>query len=111
APAGVPRAAAVQYRALPSTPSASFDLALLVPEHVAAATVERELRQAAGDLLEQVMLFDLYAGAGIPAGTRSLAWRLVLRHPERTLREKEIEGRRRAVLEHLRRSLGVDVRG
>jgi phenylalanyl-tRNA synthetase beta chain len=100
-----------QYRALPTTPAASFDLALLVPAELSAGTVEEELRRAAGDLLEQLTLFDTFTGAGIPAGMRSIAWRLVFRHPERTLRDKEIDGRRRAILDQLRRSLGIDVRG
>ncbi|MCU0634937.1 MAG: phenylalanine--tRNA ligase subunit beta [Gemmatimonadaceae bacterium] len=105
------RRAPTQYRPLPTTPSTSFDLALLVPDAIAAATVEMELRRAAGELLEELTLFDQFVGAGVAPGMRSLAWRLVLRHPERTLREKEIEGRRRAVIDHVRRTLGIDVRG
>ena len=107
----VPAVRHPQYRALPTTPAASFDLALLVPTELSAGTVEEELRRAAGDLLEQLTLFDSFTGAGIPAGMRSIAWRLVFRHPERTLRDKEIDGRRRAILDQLRRSLGIDVRG
>ncbi|MFN7458054.1 MAG: hypothetical protein ACK5U0_11690, partial [Gemmatimonas sp.] len=51
--------------------------------------------------------FDEFRGAGIPAGMRSLAWRLTWRHPERTLRDKEIEGRRARLLELLEKDLGV----
>jgi phenylalanyl-tRNA synthetase beta chain len=97
----------IRYRPLPSTPAAEFDLALVVPHAVYAADVEAAMRQAVGDLLERVLLFDEYEGAGVPPGTRSLAWRLTLRHPERTLRDKEIEGRRARLLEVLDRELGV----
>jgi phenylalanyl-tRNA synthetase beta chain len=79
----------------------------LVPESVAAATVEQALRAAGGELLEQVSLFDEFRGAGVPEGHRSLGWRLTFRHPERTLRDKEIEGRRARLLDLLDRELGI----
>jgi phenylalanyl-tRNA synthetase beta chain len=95
------------YRALPTTPAAEFDLALLLPRGVLAAQVESAIREAAGDLLERVELFDLYEGSGIDEGHRSVAWRLTLRHPERTLRDKEIEGRRTKILAALQQELNV----
>lgn len=103
-------APAVRYRPLPSTPAAVFDLALLVPDGTTAATVANSLRKAGGDLLEDVELFDEFRGAGIPEGHRSLAWRLTLRHPERTLRDKEIDGRRARLLELLAADLGIKPR-
>jgi phenylalanyl-tRNA synthetase beta chain len=95
------------YRPLPSTPAAEFDLALLLPPGVAAARVERVIRDAAGDLLERLNAFDQYEGTGIEEGHRSVAWRLTLRHPERTLRDKEIEGRRTRILAALQQELNV----
>ena len=92
------------------TPSAEFDLALLVPETVDGAAVEAAIRSAAGDLLESVELFDRYTGPGVEAGRRSLAWRLTFRHPERTLRDKEIEGRRAKILATLADELNVRTR-
>lgn len=96
-----------RYAALPATPASEFDLALLVPEAVTAAQVEQSIRGAAGDLLEALIPFDEFRGAGIPDGIRSVAWRLTLRHSERTLREKEIEGRRDKILRTLDQELGV----
>lgn len=96
-----------RYVPVPTTPAAEFDLALVVPEGVTAADVERSIRAAGGELLERIRLFDEYTGKGIPAGTRSLAWRLTFRHPERTLRDKEIEGRRARILSVLDRELHV----
>ena len=97
----------VRYRPLPTTPSAEFDLALLVPEATPAAEVERVLRTSGGELLERVVLFDEYRGEGLPDGVRSLAWRLTFRDPVRTLRDKEIEGRRQKILRSLESELGV----
>ncbi len=98
---------AVTYAPLPTTPAAEIDLALLVPDGVSAETVEQALRRAGGELLEQVALFDEFRGAGVPAGHRSLAWRLTWRHPERTLRDKEIDGRRARLLDLLEQELGI----
>jgi len=101
---------AIRVTPLPTTPAAEFDLALVVPDTTSAASVEDALRRAGGELLERVALFDEFRGAGVPAGSRSLAWRLTFRHPERTLREKEIEGRRARLLEILAKDMGIHPR-
>ena len=97
----------VRFKPLPVTPAVELDLALLVPSGLPAARVESTIRSQAGELLERLMLFDEYEGAGIPAGFRSLAWRLTFRHPDRTLRDKEIEGRRDKLLRTLESDLGI----
>jgi phenylalanyl-tRNA synthetase beta chain len=96
-----------QFKPLPSTPAAPIDLALLVPDSVRAGDVERVIRSNGGDLLERLVLFDEFRGAGLPAGTRSLAWRLTFRDATRTLRDKEIEGRTNKILRALEGELGV----
>lgn len=98
---------AFTYAPLPTMPAAEIDLALLVPFEVRAADVERVIRSAAGELLERLDLFDHYTGSGIEANHRSLAWRLTFRHAERTLRDKEIEGRRVRILDALKQELNV----
>lgn len=105
-----PRARHVTYRALPVMPAAEFDLALLVPDGVQAAQVEALVRRTAGDLLERLVLFDRFRGKGVPDGHTSLAWRLTFRHPERTLNDKEIGGRRQKILSTLEKELGVVAR-
>jgi phenylalanyl-tRNA synthetase beta chain len=100
----------VRYVPLPTTPSAEFDLALVVPDAVPAARVEEIMRRAAGDTLEAMVIFDEYRGEHVPPGTRSVAWRLTFRHPERTLRDKEIEGRRAQLLKTLETEVGARVR-
>jgi phenylalanyl-tRNA synthetase beta chain len=97
----------VRYVALPTTPAAEFDLALLVPDGVLASRVEAQLRTLSGAQLERCEMFDEFRGPGVPEGMRSLAWRLTFRHPERTLRDKEIEGRRVQLLKALEAQLGV----
>jgi phenylalanyl-tRNA synthetase beta chain len=102
--AAAPEAA---YVPLPVTPAAEFDLALLLPSSTSAADVRRVVTDAAGELLESLVPFDEFRGAGVPDGYRSVAWRLTFRHPERTLRDREIEGRRARILRALDEELGV----
>jgi phenylalanyl-tRNA synthetase beta chain len=96
-----------KFKGLPATPASEFDLALLLPTGRTAAEVEKSIRANAGELLERLELFDQYVGQGVGDGMRSVAWRLTFRHPERTLRDKEIEGRRAKILSSLEKDLNV----
>jgi|GEM_PF-5194 len=99
-----------RYEPIPTTPAAEFDLALVVPDAITSQEVGNLLYAEGGDLLETLALFDEFHGPGVPAGSRSLGWRLTFRHPERTLKEKEIEGRRQSLLDTLSRKLGIKPR-
>jgi phenylalanyl-tRNA synthetase beta chain len=96
-----------RYVPLASTPASEFDLALLVPDTVRGEQVERVIRRVSGKLLERVELFDQYSGKGVDPGHRSLAWRLTFRHPERTLRDREMDARRSDILRALADELNV----
>ncbi|MEP7086491.1 MAG: phenylalanine--tRNA ligase subunit beta, partial [Gemmatimonadota bacterium] len=96
-----------KFRPFPSTPSTFVDVALLVPNDLALSRVESVIREVSGELLESLTLLSEYRGAGIADGLRSAAWRLTFRHPERTLRDKEVVGRRDKVLKTLEGELGV----
>ncbi len=96
-----------RFQPLAATPASELDLALLVPHAVTAGDVEHVMRRESGALLERLTLFDEYRGEHVPAGYRSVAWRLTFRHPERTLRDKEIAGRREGLLRTLEGELGV----
>ncbi len=100
----------VRFRALPTTPAAEFDLAFVVPDALEAGAVQAVLARAAGDLLERIELFDEFRGTGVPEGHRSLAWRLTFRHPQRTLNEKELAGRRQKLIATVDQELGVAAR-
>ncbi|KQX63574.1 phenylalanine--tRNA ligase subunit beta [Angustibacter sp. Root456] len=83
---------------VPTHPVALRDVALVVDADVAAADVERALRDGGGALLEQVRLFDEYRGEQVGEGKRSLAYRLVLRAPDRTLTGDEASAARDAAV-------------
>jgi len=65
------------------------------------------LRRAAGPLLERLWVFDEYRGAPLPAGTRSVGWRLVFREEGRTLREAEVDAVLSQTLNQVEQSHGA----
>ena len=75
----------------PRYPSVRRDLAVVVPEACTAAKARETIVRAAGALLEDASLFDVYRGKQAGEGTKSLAFRLVFRSPERTLTEGEAD--------------------
>jgi phenylalanyl-tRNA synthetase beta chain len=75
----------------PRFPEVDRDLAIVVPETVAAAAVEALVRAHAGDLLRDLTLFDVYRGVPLGDGERSLAFRLRLGAGDRTLTEAEVD--------------------
>ncbi len=78
-----------QYRRVSRYPSSDLDLAFVVPDEVPAATVGRSLADAGGELLFRLELFDVYRGPGVADGARSLAYRLRLQAPDRTLTDAD----------------------
>jgi phenylalanyl-tRNA synthetase beta chain len=96
---------------LSNYPPALIDVALVVPEEVPHAAIERALREGAGPLLETVRLFDVYAGKGIEQGKRSLAYSLTFRAPDRTLKVEEAVAARDAAVALTAQRFGAILRG
>jgi phenylalanyl-tRNA synthetase beta chain len=80
-----------QARGLPRFPAVTRDIAMLVAERFTAGEIASALRDASQGLAESVSLFDLYRGDQIPAGHRSLAFRVTYRDPESTLTDKRVD--------------------
>jgi phenylalanyl-tRNA synthetase beta chain len=93
----------------PKAPAVRRDLSLVLSAEVPAATVEEVMRAAAGDLLVECRLFDVFSGPGIPPGARSLAYTLVYQ-ADRTLTDAEVEERQQAVRRALVEQLGATLR-
>jgi phenylalanyl-tRNA synthetase beta chain len=100
----------VRGPALPAYPPATQDVALVVPEEVPAAEVVAALTAGAGELLEDVRLFDVYTGAQLGEGRKSLAYTLRLRAPDRTLTAAEATAARDAAVAEAARRTGAVLR-
>jgi phenylalanyl-tRNA synthetase beta chain len=91
-------------------PASDRDIAFFAPIKFSVAEIERSIRQVAGTLLESVELFDEYRGANVPAGKRSLAFRLVYRAADRTLTDEDVEPVHQKVRETLEEKFQAELR-
>ena len=101
---------ALQVKTISTFPAAKEDIALVVDESTTAAEVEALVRQAAGDLAEEVRLFDVFRGPQLGEGKKSLAVSLVLRAPDRTLTAEETAAVRKRVVKRAAKVLGAELR-
>jgi phenylalanyl-tRNA synthetase beta chain len=81
----------VEIRPLPRFPAVERDIALIVEDRVPHAAIAATIRAAAGPMLERLVLFDVYRGAQVPEGHRSLAFSLTFRDLDRTLSDDEVD--------------------
>jgi phenylalanyl-tRNA synthetase beta chain len=75
----------------PRFPPVRRDLAFVLPTDVPAGRVEAAIRQAGGELLDGLVLFDVFQGAPLADGTRSLGFAIGLRASDRTLTDEEAQ--------------------
>ena len=99
------------YHPLPKFPASTRDIAVLVDDSVPAAAMQAAIEQAAGAILENVKLFDVYKGKGIPEGKKSVAYSLSMRAADRTLTDEECDKAMKNALAALERSFGAVLRG
>src|SRR5262249_28917747 len=92
-------------------PSSDIDLAFVVADSVPAGEVLETLRAAAGELLVDSELFDVYRGSGVPEGNRSLAYRLRFCALDHTLTDAEVGERRAACIAAAEANHGATLRG
>ena len=98
------------YTPLPKYPAVTRDLALICDEAVTVAQAEDVITAAAGKLLRDVKLFDIYRGVGVPDGKKSMAFSLELRADDRTLTDSDSEGVVTKVLNSLSQKLNATLR-
>jgi phenylalanyl-tRNA synthetase beta chain len=92
-------------------PPALIDVALVVDAGTPAAQVEAALADGAGELLESVRLFDVYASEQLGTGRKSLAYKLTFRAPDRTLTVEEAVAARDAAVAVAAQRHGAALRG
>lgn len=91
-------------------PAVLQDVAVVVDDAVPAASVEAALRAGAGDLLEDIRLFDVFTGEQVGAGRKSLAFALRFRAGDRTLTEDEASAARDAAVAAASATVGAQLR-
>ncbi|MET0052091.1 MAG: phenylalanine--tRNA ligase subunit beta [Candidatus Thiodiazotropha sp.] len=98
------------FESLSKYPSIRRDLALVVDESVSYDRIRNLIREAAGKILTDILLFDVYTGKNIDSGRKSLALGLILQEKSHTLTDQEVEEVVAAVLQRLARDTGAKLR-
>lgn len=98
------------FQAFSTYPPSDRDIAFFISTQVAVADIERVITKTGGNLLESIDLFDEYRGENVPNGQRSLAFRLLYRADDRTLKDDDIDPVHQKVREALVDKFRVELR-
>ncbi len=98
-----------KYQGLAKYPAVTRDLSMVVPKAVLVGQIEDVLAQRGGKLLESYNLFDIYEGAQIGTGYKSVAYSITFRAKDHTLTDDEVNGVMKKILNGLQ-SLGIELR-
>ena len=98
----------IKYKQLPKFPAISRDLSLVCDEEIPSGDIIEVITKTAKNL-EQVSLFDMYKGTGIPEGKKSLSYKLILRKNDKTMEAEEADKTVEKVLKALG-EIGVTLR-
>lgn len=104
------RAPEALYQPLPRFPAITRDIAVVCDSTISVAVLEDCISRGAGNLVKDVELFDVYTGAPIPEGKKSVAFSLKLRADDRTLTDKEADEDVKQILALLTSELGAVLR-
>ncbi|MFL6038667.1 MAG: phenylalanine--tRNA ligase subunit beta [Gaiellaceae bacterium] len=100
----------VHYEDVITYPPVRQDLAFVVDEDVAAGDLVAAAREAAGPELRGMRPFDVYRGAQIGPGRKSIAFSVAFQSPERTLTDEDAAGLRNRIVERLQGAFGAELR-
>lgn len=103
------RPAGMRYRPVQRYPGSQFDLSILCDARELSATLENQMRQFAGELVESIEYVREYTGPPLRPGQKSVSYRLTLSAPDRTLSSDEVTAVRMRLIEGMR-ALGYDLR-
>ncbi|WP_177505901.1 phenylalanine--tRNA ligase subunit beta [Anaerosinus sp.] len=99
-----------RYQSLPKYPAMSRDLALVVADDITASEVEKVIVKNAGNLLNNICLFDVYTGEQVGKGQKSLAFSLQFQSAEKTLTDAEIDPYFESIIKALEEAFNAKLR-
>jgi len=99
-----------RYQTVAKFPPVRRDIALLVEQHVQADALLNAMRKAKANFVQEITLFDLYQGQGIPVGKKSLAFKLILQDTQKSLTDEEIEASVQQLLQLVHQQFAAELR-
>jgi len=100
----------IQYSPVPRYPHIERDIAIVVDEAILSSEITKIIMAYPSEIIEEVSIFDYYKGGNIPAGKKSLAFSILYRSKERTLTDEEVEKLHSALVEHIMKKTGGELR-
>ena len=98
-----------KYNGIAKYPAVTRDISMVVPKNILAGQIEEVIEKKGGSYLESYALFDLYEGAQIKAGYKSIAYSIVFRAKDKTLEEADVAAAMKKILEALE-DMGIELR-
>ena len=98
-----------KYEGIAKYPAVSRDISMVVPKEVLAGDIEALIEQRGGKLLESYQLFDIYEGAQIKQGFKSMAYSITFRAKDRTLEDNDVTAAMKKILHGLEQ-MGIELR-
>lgn len=98
-----------KYTGIANFPASTRDISMVVPKEVLAGAIEAVFDKKGGAYLESYKLFDIYEGAQVADGFKSMAYSLVFRANDKSLEEKDVTGAMERILKSLE-NLGIELR-
>ena len=99
-----------KYTGIAKFPAVTRDISMVVPKHILVGQIEDIIEQRGGRFLESYKLFDIYEGAQVLAGHKSVAYSITFRAKDHTLEDKEVSAVMNKILNGLS-DLGIELRG
>ena len=98
-----------KYTGIAKFPAVTRDISMVVPKEILVGQIEEMIEQRGGSILESYHLFDLYEGAQIKEGHKSVAYSIVFRAKDRTLEDADVTKAMKKILNGLE-SMGIELR-
>ena len=98
------------YKSLPKYPATTRDFSFVCDEEMEVGAIEGVMAKAGGALVENVALFDIYRGAQVGEGKKSVSLRVTLRASDRTLTVEEADKVSKKILNDLKFKMGLELR-
>ncbi|MBO5291598.1 MAG: phenylalanine--tRNA ligase subunit beta [Lachnospiraceae bacterium] len=98
-----------KYEGIAKYPAVSRDISMVVPKEILVGQIENMIAQRGGKILESYQLFDIYEGAQIKEGFKSVAYSITFRAKDRTLEENDVAAAMKKILNGLE-GLGIELR-
>jgi len=98
-----------KYYGIAKYPAVTRDISMVVPKHILAGQIEEVISAKGGKYLESYALFDLYEGAQIKEGFKSVAYSTVFRAKDKTLEDAEVTEAMERILKALE-GMGIELR-